>query len=73
MKLRCCTPSHCVDVLRFNANTQVHLIGMGPCAGSHFLGKALREQGHEARLMLAQYVNPFAKTNKNDLIETTVS
>jgi transposase len=46
---------------------------MGPCAGSHFLGKALREQGHEARLMLAQYVNPFAKTNKNDLIETTVS
>jgi transposase len=34
--------------------------------GSHFLGRALREQGHEVRLMPAQFVRPFVKSNKND-------
>jgi len=57
------------QLLRFTANVQVHLIGMEACAGSHFLGKALREQGHEVRLMPAQYVKPFVKTNKNDFID----
>lgn len=37
--------------------------------GSHFLGKALRERGHEVRLMPAQYVKPFVKTNKSDFID----
>ena len=41
---------------------------MEACAGSHFLGKALSEQGHEVRLMPAQHVKPFVKTNKNDFI-----
>src|ERR1700691_3134104 len=54
------------QLLRFTANVQVHLIGMEACPGSHFLGKALREQGHQVRLMPAQYVKPFVKTNKND-------
>src|SRR5580700_8876639 len=57
------------QLLRFTVNVQVSLIGMEACAGSHFLGKALREQGHEVRLMPAQYVKPFVKTNKNDFID----
>ena len=57
------------QLLRFTANTQVALIGMEACAGSHFLGRALRGQGHEVRLMPAQYVKPFVKTNKNDFID----
>jgi transposase len=57
------------QLLRFTANMQVDLIGMEACAGSHFLGKALREQGHDVRLMPAQYVRPFVKTNKNDFID----
>ena len=57
------------QLLRFTANVQVGLIGMEACAGSHFLGKALRDQGHEVRLMPAQYVKPFVKTNKNDFID----
>jgi len=57
------------QLLRFTANAQVHLLGMEACAGSHFLGKALREQGHEARLMPAQYIKPFVKTNKSDFID----
>jgi transposase len=42
---------------------------MEACGGSHFLGRALREQGHEVRLIPAQYVKPFVKTNKNDYID----
>jgi transposase len=57
------------QLLRFTANVQVDLIGMEACAGSHFLGKALHEQGHEARLMPAQYVKPFVKTNKSGFID----
>jgi transposase len=40
----------------FTANLRVQLIGMEACSGAHFLGRALREQGHEVRLMPAKYV-----------------
>jgi transposase len=57
------------QLLRFTANRHVGLIGMEACGGAHFLGRALREQGHEVRLMPAQYVKPFVKTNKSDYID----
>ncbi len=57
------------QLLQFTANLQVDLIGMEACGGAHFLGRALREQGHEVRLMPAQYVKPYVKTNKNDYID----
>jgi transposase len=57
------------QVLAFTANLQVQVIGMEACSGAHFLGRALREQGHEVRLMPAQYVKPFVKTNKNDYVD----
>src|SRR6202166_5129318 len=57
------------QLLRFTANLHGCLIGMEACGGSHFLGRALREQGHDARLMPAQYVKPYVKTNKNDYID----
>jgi transposase len=47
----------------------VELIGMEACGGSHFLGRVLREQGHEVRLIPAQYVRPYVKTNKSDYID----
>jgi transposase len=53
------------QLLQFTANLKVELIGMEACGGSHFLGRALREQGHEVRLIPAQYV----KTNKSDYID----
>src|SRR5271155_3213329 len=58
-----------IQLLRFTSNLSVTLIGMEACGGSHFLGRALREQGHEVRLIPAQYVKPFVKTNKNDYID----
>jgi transposase len=57
------------QLLRFTANVRVRLIGMEACGGSHFLGGRLREQGHEVRLMPAQYVKPYVKANKNDYID----
>src|SRR5437879_9619105 len=57
------------QLLHFTANLKVKLIGMEACGGSHFLGRALREQGHEVRLMPAQYVKPYVKTNKSDYID----
>lgn len=57
------------QLLRFTANLQVELIGMEACGGAHFLGRALQEQGHEVRLMPAQYVKPYVKTNKSDYID----
>jgi transposase len=57
------------QLLRFTANMRVRLIGMEACGGSHFLGGRLREQGHEVRLMPAQYVKPYVKTNKNDYVD----
>jgi len=57
------------QLLRFTSNVPECLIGMEACAGSHFLGRALREQGHDVRLMPAQYVKPYVKTNKNDFID----
>src|SRR5665213_1652064 len=58
-----------LQLLRFTANLRVRVIGMEACGGAHFLGRALREQGHDVRLMPAQYVKPFVKTNKNDYID----
>ena len=37
--------------------------------GAHFLGRGLRAQGHEVKLIPAQFVKPFVKSNKNDFID----
>jgi transposase len=57
------------QLLAFTANMQTSLIGMEACSGAHFLGRALRSQGHDVRLMAAKFVKPFVKSNKNDFID----
>src|SRR3981189_3103074 len=57
------------QLLVFTANLHVQLIGMEACSGAHFLGRGLREQGHEVRLMPAQYVKPYVQTNKSDYLD----
>jgi transposase len=57
------------QLLAFTANLEVQLMGMEACSGAHFLGRALREQGHEVRLMPAQYVKPYVQTNKSDYLD----
>jgi transposase len=43
------------QLLAYTANVRAHRIGMEAWSESHFLGRALREQGHDVRLMPAQY------------------
>jgi transposase len=57
------------QLLTYTANARVHVIGMEACSGAHFLGRALKQQGHDVRLMPAQYVKPYVKTNKSDYID----
>jgi transposase len=57
------------QLLTYTANLRVGRIGMEACSGSHFLGRALRAQGHDVRLLPAQYVKPYVKTNKSDYID----
>jgi len=56
-------------LLRYTANLPAALIGLEACAGAHFLGSALRAQGHQVRLIPGQFVNPYRKSNKNDFID----
>src|ERR1700751_3708409 len=53
----------------FDGNLQTCLIGMEACSGALFLGRTLREQGHDVKLNPAQFVKPFVKSNKNDFID----
>ncbi|GAB2916830.1 IS110 family transposase [Paralcaligenes sp. KSB-10] len=42
------------------------LIGMEACASAHHWARLLRDQGHDVRLIAAQFVKPYVKSNKND-------
>ena len=57
------------QLLAYTANLPASLIGLEACAGSHFIGTVLREQGHQVRLIPAQFVKPYRKSNKNDFID----
>ena len=57
------------QLIAFTANMQTCLICMEACSGSHVLGRALRDQGHDVKLIPAQFVKPFVKSNKNDFID----
>jgi transposase len=56
-------------LLAYTANMPASLIGLEACSGAHFLGRALRKQGHDAKLIPAQFVKPFVKSNKNDFVD----
>ena len=57
------------QLIIFTANLQTTLIGLEACSGAHFLGRALRGQGHDVKLIPAQFVKPFVKSNKNDFLD----
>ncbi len=57
------------QLITFTATLQTSLIGMEACSGAHFLARALRAQGHDVKLIPAQFVKPFVKSNKNDFLD----
>jgi transposase len=42
------------------------VMAMEACCGAHHLGRRLRDQGHQVRLMSPEYVRPYVKAQKND-------
>src|ERR1051326_8342471 len=57
------------QLLAYTANLPSALIGIEACSGAHFIGAALRDQGHDVRLIPAQFVKPLLKSNKNDFLD----
>ena len=57
------------QLLTYTGNLQTSLIGLEACSGEHFLGRTLRKQGHDVRLIPAQFAKPFVKSNKNDFVD----
>ena len=56
------------QLLTYMVNTPACLVGIEACPGAHFLARALAGQGHDVKLMPAEYVRPFVKSNKNDYV-----
>lgn len=54
------------EVVPFFRELPACLIGIDSCPGAHHWAPTLRNFGHEVRLLPAQYVRPYVKTNKND-------
>jgi transposase len=54
------------DVSAFFAVRAPGLIAMEACGSAHHWSRQLQGLGHEVRLIAAQFVRPFVKTNKTD-------
>ena len=42
------------------------IVAMEACCGAHYLGRIFADQQHQVRLMSPEYVQPYAKAQKND-------
>ena len=54
------------EVSAFFAQRPPGVVAMEACGSAHHWGRVLRGLGHEVRLLAAQFVRPFVKTNKTD-------
>jgi len=53
----------------FVANLSPCLIGMEACGGSNYWARQFQSFGHDVKLMGAQFVKPYVKSNKNDWLD----
>ena len=53
-------------VIKLAGKLRPCVVAMEACCGAHHLGRVLRAQGHEVRLMSPEYVRPYVKSQKND-------
>ncbi len=56
-------------LLVFFTNTKPALVGLEACPGSQWLARKINHMGHTVRIMPAQYVKPYVKSNKNDTVD----
>src|ERR1700751_1819126 len=57
---------HREGVIKLAGKLRACVVAMEACCGAHHLGRVLRAQGHEVRLMSPEYVRPYVKSQKND-------
>lgn len=57
------------SLLQFFEGAAPALIGMESCPGSQWLARKLMALGHQVRIIPAQFVKPYVKSNKNDIID----
>lgn len=60
------------SIIRFFINIPAALVGMEACPGSQWLARKLQALGHQVRIVPAQFVKPYVKSNKNDTIDAAV-
>ena len=56
-------------LLQFFARAEPSIVGMEACAGSQWLARKIQAFGHKVRLIPAQFVKPYVKSNKSDIID----
>jgi transposase len=56
-------------LLTFFANATPALIGVETCPGAQWLARKLQAFGHTVRIIPAQFVKPYVKSNKNDMLD----
>ncbi|HEX6609831.1 MAG TPA: IS110 family transposase [Hyphomicrobiaceae bacterium] len=56
-------------LLQFFQRAQPALVGMEACPGSQWLARKIQAMGHTVRIVPAQFVKPYVKSNKNDVID----
>mgnify|MGYP006436323421 CR=1 FL=1 len=56
-------------LIRFLANTPSARVATEACAGAHYIGRKAEAFGHDARLLPAQYVKAYMKSQKNDFAD----
>ena len=58
-----------VTSLAFFERTGRTVVGMEACPGSQWLARKLQAMGHQVRIIAAQFVKPYVKSQKNDTID----
>jgi transposase len=56
-------------LLKYFANVPSAIIGMESCPGSQWLARKLQAMNHTAKIIPAQFVKAYVKSNKNDMID----
>lgn len=57
------------QVIEFFTNRKPCIVAMEACGSAHYWGRKLKSLGHEIRLIAAQFVRPFVKSNKTDIAD----
>lgn len=53
-------------VIKLGSTLPPCVMAMEACCGAHHVGRQLRSQGHDIRLMSPEYVRPYVRAQKND-------